>query len=245
MRTRGTIHHADFLTLLGEPPISRTGSVRSRSRPPRHKQKLFVHQVPISETALRRFIQALNLQIYPTLRAVYSPIPPEATSKMRKNYGELLPKTKRYKTALLSDGRDKTWPIAQSLGIIEMLTSEQLRRFGERITGRTLQPDPGVQIICYDPGDFSGPHNDHHPEDRHLRDGYVDIHIALSEPAVKSQWLVYEGSPGLLNAVAEVGHGCMVSVYQLPFWHYTTPLVPVRKGVGARRWVLMASYVQL
>src|SRR3984957_19842392 len=131
-----------------------------------------------------------------------------------------------------------------TLGIIEMLTSEQLRRFGESITGRTLQPDPGVQIICYDAGDFSGPHNDHHPEDRHLRDGYVDIHIALSEPAVKSQWLVYEGSPGLLNAVAEVGHGCMVSVYQLPFWHYTTPLVPVRKGVGARRWVLMASYVQ-
>lgn len=243
MRTRNKTQDADFLTLLDEPPISGGGRVRGRNGSLPISRNLVLHELSVGETALRRLIKALNLHVYPCLRLVYSPIPADAIWKMRKNYGEWLPKTKRYKTALLSSRRDKAWPVAESLGIIEMLTSEQLRHFGERITGRKLQEEPGVQIICYEAGDFSGPHNDHHPEDEHLRDGYVDIHVALSEPAVKSQLLVYEGSPGLLNAVAEVGHGCMVSVYQLPFWHYTTPLIPRRAGASARRWLLLASYV--
>jgi len=53
----------------------------------------------------------------------------------------------------------------------------------------------------------------------------------------------YEKRRGLLNAVEEVGSGLGLAVYQLPFWHYTTPLV-VREGArSARRWVFLASYI--
>jgi hypothetical protein len=34
-----------------------------------------------------------------------------------------------------------------------------------------------------------------------------------------------------------------IAVYQLPFWHYTTPML-ARPGVDdARRWLLLASYM--
>jgi hypothetical protein len=46
----------------------------------------------------------------------------------------------------------------------------------------------------------------------------------------------------MLNEVAEIGKGMSIAVYQLPFWHYTTPM-RARPGFGdARRWLLLASY---
>ena len=65
----------------------------------------------------------------------------------------------------------------------------------------------------------------------------------LSEPTVKSQFLVYENRMGLLNAVEEVGRGIRIAIYQLPFWHYTTPLLPRSGARRARRWVFLASYI--
>jgi hypothetical protein len=65
----------------------------------------------------------------------------------------------------------------------------------------------------------------------------------LSSPKVASQLLVYERQQGMLNEVAEIGKGMSIAVYQLPFWHYTTPML-ARPGVdGARRWLLLASYM--
>src|SRR3546814_6614131 len=49
----------------------------------------------------------------------------------------------------------------------------------------------GVQALCYGPGDYAGPHNDHHPEEPTARGGYVDCHISLASSAVDHQWLVY------------------------------------------------------
>jgi hypothetical protein len=54
---------------------------------------------------------------------------------------------------------------------------------------------------------------------------------------------VYERRQGMLNEVEEIGKGMSIAVYQLPFWHYTTPM-RARPGVdGARRWLLLASYM--
>ena len=75
-----------------------------------------------------------------------------------------------------------------------------------------------------------------------LRDGYVDIHIMLSSPKVASQLLVYERQQGMLNEVAEIGKGMSIAVYQLPFWHYTTPMLARAGTDDARRWLLLASY---
>jgi hypothetical protein len=84
-------------------------------------------------------------------------------------------------------------------------------------TGLRLLPGPGCQVIRDKPGDFSGPHTDHHPEDPDYRDGYVDIHIMLSSPSVASQLLVQEGPDGMLDIVKEAGSGASIAVNQLPF----------------------------
>jgi hypothetical protein len=149
----------------------------------------------------------------------------------------------KFKTLYLESRSSRGWKIAESLGIIPLLTSDGLRLLAEEVTGKRLEQDVSCQVICYSIGDFSGPHNDHHPEESYLRDGYVDVHIMLSEPTVMSQSLVYEKHRGLLNSVEEVGRGAAIAVYQLPFWHYVTPLIPRPRVRRARRWLLLASYI--
>jgi hypothetical protein len=214
-----------------------TYGVRSKAQ----KFRLLRFALPREE--LQRVTLTLSSELYPCLRTVFSPIPPDCIAEQRKNYAELLPKTVRFKTAQIGTRAGQARVVSDTLGITDVLKSDELRQFGELLTGKHLRPDPGCQIICYEGGDFCGPHNDHHPEEKHLRDGFVDIHIMLSEPTVVSQLLVYEKRRGLLNAVEEVGSGLGIAVYQLPFWHYTTPLV-VREGArSARRWVFLASYI--
>jgi hypothetical protein len=240
----GRIGGASFLAALDELILKVDPLAKRFHRDISRSRKIVLFRSVFKEARVLQLIRLLNRHIYPTLRPFYDPIPPEAISKMRENYSERLPKTMRCKTVSLVSKRGKAWQIADSLGIIEMLESDKLRNIGERVTGKKLEGNPGLQIICYEPGDFNGPHNDHHPEESHLRNGYVDIHIALSEPNVKSQLLVYEKSPGLLNAVEEVGQGSMILIYQLPFWHYATPLIPRRESLRARRWLLLASFIE-
>lgn len=193
------------------------------------------HLADIGRLLARRFT--------PCLRTIHAPIPPGCITEMRRNYQERLPKTMRLKSANLDSPSGAARRIARSMGLIDLLTSDRLRRFAEDVTAQRLLPDPGCQLLRYDAGDYSGPHNDHHPEQAHLRDGYVDLHIMISEPSVMSQYLVYEKQPGLLNEVEDIGRGLAVAVYQLPFWHYTTPLLPKQGLRNARRWLLLASYI--
>jgi len=161
---------------------------------------------------------------------------------MKTNYSEQLPKTMRLLTADLNSPRSIATRTAASLGLIEILKSDDLHALGEKVSGKKLVREPDCQIICYEDGDFSGPHNDHHPENESARAGFVDVHIMLSEPSVSSQLLVYEEPPGLLNKVEEIGKGMAIAVYHLPFWHYTTPLQSRSKTRSARRWLLLASF---
>jgi len=206
------------------------------------KENLSLFRIPVSPGKLGSLTDFMDRRLASHLRMLRSPIPKDIIRKLKVNYSERLPKTMRIRTADLDAKSGKAKRVAASLGLIAALKSDELRRFGERVTGKKLQPDPGCQVICYEPGDYSGPHTDHHPEERGLRDGYVDIHIMLSSPNVASQLLVYERQQGMLNEVAEIGKGMSIAVYQLPFWHYTTPM-RARPGVeDARRWLLLASY---
>lgn len=207
------------------------------------KQNLSLFRIAVSPAKLGSMTDFMNRRLASHLRVLSAPIPKDIIRNLKKNYSEELPKTMRIRTADLDARSGKAKRVAASLGIIAALKSDELRRFGERVTGKRLHPDPGCQVICYEPGDYSGPHTDHHPEQREYRDGYVDIHIMLSSPKVASQLLVYEKRQGILNAVEEIGRGMSIAVYQLPFWHYTTPMI-ARRGVDdARRWLLLASYM--
>jgi hypothetical protein len=170
------------------------------------------------------------------------PIPPETTLGMVRNYSELLPKTVRVSTAMLDSRRAKAYVRAEEIGLVAMLRSFSFRALAETLNGRPLRRGNGIQLLCYGAGDYTGPHNDHHPEDEEARDGYLDVHLTFANAAVRRQLLVYERR-GHFTEVAEVRTLGGLTAYRLPFWHYTTPL-EARRGqeASARRWVLLGTF---
>jgi hypothetical protein len=221
--------------ILERPP--RFDEFHSRGRTP-----IAVFDDLIDDKTARRCIAALDAAMYPLLRRMHNPIPTEALTGMKKNYKESLPKNVRVRTVTLNSGRSKALDAAKEIGLSQMMKSESFLKFAEAVVGAPLQRGHwGRQVICYERGDYSGPHNDHHPESKGSRNGFVDIHIMFSNDAVQSQWLVYE-EKRFLSAAHEVGTPGGIAVYRLPFWHYTTPLVarPGREN-DARRWLLLGS----
>lgn len=190
--------------------------------------------------ALRLLLEA---ELLPLLSPMDNPIPPETIWEMTRDYDEWLPKTARVKTAYLERRRSAAWRRAKEIGVIDLLASESLAVFAEKISGRALDRRGGQQVLCYGPGDYAGPHNDHHPENPRARDGYLDIHISLSAKAVEHQYLVYARGGHFTEIVPVHGLG-LITAYRLPFWHYTTPLQPrTGRQADARRWVLLATYL--
>ncbi len=177
------------------------------------------------------------------LARIDRPIPPEATWHMTRNYGELLPKTMLVSTASFERRRGRAWEAAEAIGLAAMLRSESFHVFGERLAGRALARRHGIQVLCYGPGDYAGPHNDHHPEEPEARIGYIDLHVTLVGPAVAQQWLVY-ATAGHFSRVESAARMGRITAYRLPLWHYTTPLVAKRgREAGARRWVLLGTFL--
>jgi hypothetical protein len=197
----------------------------------------------IDDGVARRCIADLDGSMYPHLKRMYTPIPREAITKMKRNYTDSLRKTVRVRTATFNSRTSRVLEAANAIGLGPMLASTSFRRFAEVVVGQPAQREGwGRQVICYEPGDYSGPHNDHHPEDEETRNGFVDVHVMFSNDAVASQLLVYE-ERGFLSRAHEVAGRSGIAVYRLPFWHYTTPLVARKGREGeARRWLLLGSF---
>jgi len=197
----------------------------------------------IDDDVALRCIAALDDGMYAGLKRMHTPIPRDALTGMKENYSESLRKTVRVRTATFNSNGSKVLAVADKIGLGRMLKSETFRRFAEVVVGEPLRRDWwGRQVICYEPGDYSGPHNDHHPEHEQVANGFVDVHIMFSNDAVASQLLVYE-EHGFLSKSHEVAGRSGIAVYRLPFWHYTTPLIarPGREH-EARRWLLLGSF---
>jgi hypothetical protein len=185
----------------------------------------------------------LERHLLPYLSRIDRPVPPEATWGMTENYGELLPKTARVSTATFERRRGAAWDAAEKTGLAAMLRSASFRDFAERLAGRALARRWGIQALCYGPGDYAGPHNDHHPEEPDARQGYVDIHLTLAGPAVAQQFLVYAVA-GHFSRMETAARSGRITAYRLPLWHYTTPLVAKRgREAEARRWVLLGTFL--
>jgi hypothetical protein len=179
----------------------------------------------------RAVLAVLEEQVAPKLKRFETPIPPESIWGLKRNYEELLPKTVRTSTVLRA-------PPA-----LKFLRSDSFRRFAEVISGRRVQSGWGTQVLAYGPGDYAGPHHDHHPEEPLARDGYTDVHLTFCTRGVASQLLVY-APYAHFSEQADVATLGGVTAYRLPFWHYTTPLL-ARRGtrVPARRWVLLGTFL--
>jgi hypothetical protein len=212
-------------------------------RYPKSRTPIVVLRDLIDDRAVRDSIRLLDRALFPMLRNMHTPIPPESIWGMKKNYSEKLAKTVRVKTVTMNSRRSLALDAANAIGLAPMLRSESFRLFAEKVVGRTLRADHwGRQVICYGAGDYSGPHNDHHPESEAAREGFIDLHIMFSNEAVGAQYLVYE-EHGFLSRAEDVSCASAVAVYRLPFWHYTTPLIAKKgKEAAARRWLLLGSF---
>ena len=191
----------------------------------------------------RAALRLLGRAMPDVLTAMDVPIPPSAITGMKKNYSERLPKTVRVQTAEMASARSQGSIRASEIGLTAMLRSDSFHALAEALSGYRLREKRGTQVLCYHANDYSGPHNDHHPEEPDARLGYVDLHLTFCNEAVEHQWIVYEhgGHLGQVQSIATLGG---VSCYRLPLWHYTTPLAAKPgRAQDARRWVLLGTFL--
>ena len=185
----------------------------------------------------------LDAALQPHLSPLVAPIPPETIWEMERNYDEWLPKAMRQQTAYLERRRGAAYRAADEIGLVAMLRSESFVAFATALAGAKLRRQHGIQVLAYGPGDYAGPHNDHHPEDAAAARGYLDVHISLASPAVDHQFLVYARA-GHFTEMVNVATSGGVTAYRLPFWHYTTPLqAKPGRDAAARRWVLLGTFL--
>lgn len=233
---------SDMLTAAGRRVLDGRSALCGALANPR--RRFLAETGLVSERQARAAVRLLNRSLYGCLELLEQPIPPESIWEMTKNYGELLPKTVRVRTAYLERRRERAFGRAEEIGLIAMLRSESFAALAAALVGRKLRRRWGIQLLCYGPGDYSGPHNDHHPQEPAARQGYLDLHVSLSGRGVGQQFLVY-AVQGHFSRIADVATAGGVTAYRLPFWHYTTPLVarPGAAAEAARRWVLLGTFL--
>ncbi|MBS0539360.1 MAG: hypothetical protein JSR47_11420 [Proteobacteria bacterium] len=181
----------------------------------------------------------LQAALAETLEPLDRPIPPESIWDMTRDYGELLPKTARSRTIFFDSRREAGVKAAEKIGLARLMRSESFRAFAEALAGRPLRRGWGTQVLRYGPGDYAGPHNDHHPQNAAAKKGYIDLHVSLCTPGVAHQWLVYSRA-GHFSEIVPMAAPATVTAYRLPFWHYTTPLAGTAR---AARWVLLGTFL--
>ena len=198
----------------------------------------------IDDGVARECIRLLDQAMYPHMRRMHIPVPREALTRLRENYEERLPKTMRVKTATFNYRKSAVLDAAREIGLADMMSSNSLLRCAQAASRTPLLRNAwGRQVICYERGDYSGPHNDHHPENLEERNGFIDFHVMFSNDGVGHQLLVYEDHRHFLTESHEISGRSALAIYRLPFWHYTTPLIPKRgREDTARRWLLLASF---
>lgn len=187
-------------------------------------------------------MRLMDAYLRPSLHVEQRRIPPDSISGMDENYEERLCKTMHIKTAFLRRSVARSYKAAERIGLLQMMKSESFVEFAEAVTGFKLARHWNQQVSCYEQGDYAGPHNDHHPEEEMMKDGFVDLHVMFTNRAVAHQYMVYEKN-GHFSEVVDISRPTGISVYELPFWHYTTPLLAKRgREAEARRWLLLGTF---
>lgn len=227
----------DLLSRAGRKVLAGTHPLCGALADPR--TRFLAREDLLDRARVGRLRRALEANLRDVLEPLERPIPPETISEMRRDYGELLPKTSRARTIYFESRREPGVKAAERLGLVRMMRSSSFKAFAEALAGRKLAAGWGLQVLRYGPGDYAGPHNDHHPENKDAKGGYIDLHLSLCTPGVAHQWLVYSRA-GHFSEIVSVAGLATVTAYRLPFWHYTTPLAGTPT---AARWVLLGTFL--
>jgi len=196
----------------------------------------------IDRAKAARLRRVLEEELSGTLEPIERPVPPESIWGMRRDYDERLPKTSRARTIFFESRREAGVKAAERIGLAQLMRSASFAAFAEALAGRKLATGWGLQVLRYGPGDYAGPHNDHHPENKAARSGYIDLHVSFCSSGVAHQWLVYSRA-GHFSEIVSVARPASVTAYRLPFWHYTTPLAARPGRADAARWVLLGTFL--
>lgn len=157
-------------------------------------------------------------------------------------YLERLPKVARMQTVPTGHSTHTVqYRRAEECGLAAMLLSQSYRAFVAAVAGRAVEGPENMQVLCYRPQDYAGPHTDHHPEHARMVKGYLDVHLTFCTPGVSSQLIVYERD-GHLTEQRSIAENGLVTAYRLPFWHYTTPMQVSRPD--ARRWLVLGTFFE-
>jgi len=227
----------DLLSRAGRRVLAGTHPLCGALADPR--QRFLMRDDLLDRSKVARVRKVLEERLSETLEPLAKPIPPESIWEMRRDYGELLPKTSRARTIFFDSRREPGVKAAEKIGLAGMMRSQSFRAFAEALAGAKLKAGWGLQVLRYGPGDYAGPHNDHHPENKAATAGYIDLHLSLCTPGVDHQWLVYSRA-GHFSEIVSVAGPATVTAYRLPFWHYTTPLVG---SADAARWVMLGTFL--
>jgi len=232
---------SDLLTPYGRQVLKRQAKPASLRRIT-HGAPFIILRDVVDERKAASCIAILDEHLFAHLTTESRRIPSESITSMTENYSEVLSKTLHVKTAFLQRRAARSFQAAQRIALLEMMMSETFVGFAEAVTGLSLDRNPNLQVICYGHGDYVGPHNDHHPEVEAIKDGFVDFHVMFTNDAVAHHYLVYEHK-GHFSRIVDVCSQGSVSVYRLPFWHYTTPLMgKLGREREARRWLLLGTF---
>ena len=186
-----------------------------------------------------RVRRVLEEALTPVLEPLAKPIPPETIWEMRRDYGELLPKTSRSRTIFFDSRREPGVKAAERIGLVRMMRSASFRAFAEALAGRKLRIGLGPAGAALRAGRLCRPAQRPPSREPGRRRGYIDLHLSLCTPGVAHQWLVYSRA-GHFSEIVPVAAPATVTAYRLPFWHYTTPLVGTAK---AARWVMLGTFL--
>jgi hypothetical protein len=90
-----------------------------------------------------RGLAALESGLRDHLAPLTAAIPPQSIWGQTRSFQERLPKVARMSSVYLGRRGSRSWTRAEGSGLLDMLGSDSLRRFGERLTGRRLSPGSG------------------------------------------------------------------------------------------------------
>ena len=238
MRSNGIpVEFEDLLSRAGRRVLAGTHPLCGALANPR--TRFLAAEDLLDRAKAARVRRTLEAELPDVLEPIEKPIPPDTIFGMEQDYAELLPKSSRARTIYFESRREPGVKAAERIGLARMMRSQSFRAFAEALAGRRLKSGWGLQVLRYGPGDYAGPHNDHHPENDKAKGGYIDLHLSLCTPGVEHQWLVYSRA-GHFSEIVSVASPATVTAYRLPFWHYTTPLVGAPK---AGRWVLLGTFL--
>src|SRR6266404_2690821 len=126
----------DLLSASGKRVLAGTHALCGRLADP--KVRFLERDDLLDRIKAERVRRALETALVDKLEALERPIPPESIFGMRRDYGELLPKTSRAHTLYFDSRREPGVKEAERIGLARLMRSASFRAFAEALAGRKL-----------------------------------------------------------------------------------------------------------